>query len=52
MCQFEDGKFDVATAFETVYFWPDMLLDFMEVRRVLKKRRVFHRQRGVPAGEQ
>ena len=28
--------FDVATAFETVYFWPDLLQSFREVYRVLK----------------
>lgn len=33
---FADGSFDIATAFETVYFWTDILNDFMEVRRVLK----------------
>lgn len=38
---FEDEKFDIATAFETVYFWPDLLHNFMEVRRVLKKGGVF-----------
>jgi SAM-dependent methyltransferase len=38
---FEDGEFDIATAFETIYFWPDLLHDFMEVRRVLKENGVF-----------
>ncbi len=38
---FEDEKFDIATAFETVYFWPDPLHDFMEVRRVLKENGLF-----------
>lgn len=33
---FEDEKFDLATAFETVYFWPDLVNDFKEVKRVLK----------------
>lgn len=33
---FEDGKFDLATAFETIYFWPDLVNDFKEVNRVLK----------------
>jgi ubiquinone/menaquinone biosynthesis C-methylase UbiE len=33
---FEDGKFDLATAFETIYFWPDIINDFKEVKRVLK----------------
>lgn len=33
---FEDNSIDVATAFETVYFWPDIVNSFMEVRRVLR----------------
>jgi ubiquinone/menaquinone biosynthesis C-methylase UbiE len=33
---YEDGVFDAAIAFETVYFWPDIASDFREVRRVLK----------------
>ena len=33
---FEDSSFDIVTAFETVYFWPDFINDLMEVRRVLK----------------
>lgn len=33
---FEDDSFDVATAFETIYFWPDTLAGLMEVHRVLK----------------
>ena len=33
---FEDGKFDLATAFETIYFWPGLVKCFAEVRRVLK----------------
>jgi ubiquinone/menaquinone biosynthesis C-methylase UbiE len=36
-----DNSFDVVTAFETVYFWPDMVHDFGEVRRVLKPGGVF-----------
>jgi ubiquinone/menaquinone biosynthesis C-methylase UbiE len=31
-----DNTFDIVTAFETVYFWPDFLNDLREVRRVLK----------------
>ncbi|MCD8006569.1 MAG: class I SAM-dependent methyltransferase [Oscillospiraceae bacterium] len=31
-----DGKFDLATAFETIYFWGDLTPAFSEVRRVLK----------------
>lgn len=33
---FEDNSFDVATAFETVYFWPGLVKCFAEVRRILK----------------
>lgn len=32
----EDQKFDVVTAVETVYFWPDLPQCFQEVKRVLK----------------
>ncbi|NBG88622.1 class I SAM-dependent methyltransferase [Isachenkonia alkalipeptolytica] len=34
---FEEENFDVATAVETVYFWPDMVKAFKEVHRILKK---------------
>lgn len=34
---FQDGQFDLATAFETVYFWPGIESCFAEVCRVLKK---------------
>lgn len=33
---FDDGTFDIATGFETVYFWPDFGNDLKEVYRVLK----------------
>lgn len=33
---FPDEKFDVVTAFETIYFWPDLSHDFKEVLRVLR----------------
>ena len=33
---YETGKFDLVTAFETVYFWPDLKKSFSEVIRVLK----------------
>lgn len=33
---FENGAFDLATAFETIYFWPDLPKCFIEVRRILK----------------
>jgi len=32
----EDEKFDWVSAFETVYFWPNIIESFKEVRRVLK----------------
>lgn len=33
---FEKNSFDAVTAFETVYFWPDLMVSFQEVYRVLK----------------
>ena len=33
---FKDSTFDIVTAFETVYFWPDFVNDLKEIRRVLK----------------
>ena len=33
---FADGSFDLATAFETVYFWPGLETCFAEVCRILK----------------
>lgn len=33
---FDDDSFDIATAFETVYFWPSFVNDLKEVRRVLR----------------
>ena len=33
---FASGWFDYVTAFETVYFWPDLVQSFREVNRVLK----------------
>lgn len=35
---FADGSYTLATAFETVYYWPDLVHDFAEVRRVLNPR--------------
>lgn len=32
---FEDDSFKLATAFETIYFWPDIEKSFAEVRRIL-----------------
>ncbi|KHD37664.1 SAM-dependent methlyltransferase [Clostridium acetobutylicum] len=34
---FEDNKFDVVTAVETIYFWPNVEENIKEVNRVLKK---------------
>ena len=34
---FDDDVFDLVTAMETTYFWPDILAAFSEIRRVLKK---------------
>ena len=33
---FEDEAFDMVTAFETIYFWPDIEHCFNEVKKVLK----------------
>ena len=33
---YSDSTFDVALAFETIQFWPDIANDLLEVRRVLK----------------
>lgn len=33
---FEEEYFDVITAFETVYFWPDIVDSFKQVKRILK----------------
>lgn len=38
---FEDNTFDIGTAFETVYFWPDIEKCFGEVKRVLKPNGIF-----------
>jgi ubiquinone/menaquinone biosynthesis C-methylase UbiE len=38
---YEDGVFDAAIAFETVYFWPDIANNFREVKRVLRPGGVF-----------
>lgn len=34
---FDNAVFDLATAFETIYFWPDISQSFREVYRVLKE---------------
>ncbi len=33
---FKAEQFEVVTAFETVYFWPELTQNFREVYRVLK----------------
>ena len=33
---FPDGSFDLVTAVETYYFWPDLINSLKEIRRVLK----------------
>ena len=38
---FPGEQFDLVTAFETVYFWPDLAQSFQEVYRVLKPNGVF-----------
>lgn len=38
---FEDNTFDIITAFETVYFWPNIEKCFGEVKRVLKPGGIF-----------
>lgn len=38
---FEDSHFDLVTAFETVYFWPDLHKAFAETYRVLKPNGLF-----------
>ncbi len=38
---FDDNSFDIVTAFETVYFWPDIEKCFGEVKRVLKPGGIF-----------
>jgi ubiquinone/menaquinone biosynthesis C-methylase UbiE len=35
---FSDNTFDLATAFEAYYFWPDLVHDLQEIKRVLKPR--------------
>ena len=32
----EDGKYDLVSAFETIYFWPDIENAFKEVSRIIK----------------
>lgn len=38
---FKDEQFDLVTAFETVYFWPDLMKSFQEVYRVTRSKGKF-----------
>lgn len=38
---FPDSTFDLVTACETIYFWPDLVNNMREVRRTLKRNGVF-----------
>lgn len=38
---FEKGTFNVVTAFETIYFWPDIIKSFEQVHKVLKENGTF-----------
>jgi len=38
---FAENQFDIVTAVETIYFWPDLVQCFKEVRKVLKPRGKF-----------
>lgn len=33
---FKDNEFDMATAVETIYFWPNIVESFKEIKRILK----------------
>lgn len=34
---YDDGSFDIVTAFETVYYWPQIEVSFKQVLRVIKE---------------
>jgi ubiquinone/menaquinone biosynthesis C-methylase UbiE len=38
---YQDGMFDLVTAVETIYFWPDLAADVREILRVVKPGGVF-----------
>ena len=38
---FDDESMDIVTAFETVYFWPEITTSFREIHRVLKSKGQF-----------
>ncbi|QKF65069.1 class I SAM-dependent methyltransferase [Campylobacter corcagiensis] len=39
--EFDENKFDIITAFETLYFWENLNVAFSEIKRVLKPDGVF-----------
>lgn len=48
---FEDEKFDIITAFSTVFFWPDIMNSFKEVKRILKPNGKFFIVQGINGTE-
>jgi SAM-dependent methyltransferase len=38
---YDDNKFNLVTAFETYYFWPDLINDLKEVLRVMSEDAIF-----------
>jgi SAM-dependent methyltransferase len=38
---YKEGAFDIVTAFQTIFFWPDMVNDIKEVLRILKSGGIF-----------
>jgi ubiquinone/menaquinone biosynthesis C-methylase UbiE len=38
---YKDKSFDIVTAFETIYFWPNLCENFKEVERILKPKGYF-----------
>ena len=48
---YPDAQFDLATASETIYFWPDLAKNFREVCRVLKPGGMFLICNEVPDSE-
>ena len=41
----ESNSFTLATAFETIYFWPDLEIAFKNILKALKPGGVFMRRR-------
>lgn len=44
---FDDNQFDLVSAFETIYFWPNLLENFKEVYRTIKPKGIFIIVNGV-----